>query len=213
VTTPQFTVLVPVKDARGAKSRLGAVGVDAAARAGLMRAFARDAITAALGTPLADVVVVGRGAALAGVLEGMDVRVVEDEGRGDLNAALRAAAGRVARPDRGIAVMLADLPCLRTADLEAVLTDAASAGRRTFVADASGTGTTLLTAPAGAALDPRFGPGSAAAHEASGATPVRGAHTSLRLDVDTVEDLERALRLGVGPETARVARMLGRPVG
>lgn len=207
MTTPQFTLLVPVKDAHGAKTRLGDVG--AAARAELMRAFARDSISAALGTPLAEVVVVGDAVALASVLEGLEVAVVADEGGGDLNAALRAAARRVGRPGRGVAVMLADLPCLRTTDLENVLAKAGSLGRRTFVADAAGTGTTLLAARAGLDLDPRFGPGSAAAHAASGADAVTGAVASLRLDVDTTSDLGRALALGVGPETAEVARRLG----
>jgi 2-phospho-L-lactate/phosphoenolpyruvate guanylyltransferase len=209
VTTPRFTLLVPVKDARSAKTRLGDVG--AAARADLMGAFARDAINAARRTSLVEVVVVGDAAALAPLLEGIDVRVVADEGDGDLNAALSRAADRVARTDRGIAVMLADLPCLRTSDLETALSYAVAPARRTFVADAAGTGTTLLATPAGTDLDPRFGPGSAAAHLASGAHPTTGALTSLRLDVDTTADLARALRLGVGPETARVAPLPSRP--
>jgi 2-phospho-L-lactate guanylyltransferase len=209
VTTPRFTLLVPVKDARSAKTRFGHVGPTT--RADLMRAFARDAITAARRTPLAEVVVVGDAAALRTVLEGIDVDVVADEGGGDLNAALRGAAGRLARPDRGIAVMLADLPCLHTSDLEAALSYAAEHARRIFVADAAGTGTTLLTTPAGTDLDPRFGPGSAAAHAAGGAHPMGGSLASLRLDVDTTEDLDRAVRLGVGPETSRVARLLARP--
>jgi 2-phospho-L-lactate guanylyltransferase len=201
--------LVPIKDARGAKTRLSDVGT--AARADLMGAFARDALGAARGTPLAEVVVVGDAAALGRVLDGIDVRVVADEGEGDLNAALRRAADRVTRADRGVAVMLADLPCLRTPDLETALSQAAAQGRRAFVADAAGTGTTLLAAPAGVELDPRFGPGSAAAHAASGAHAITGPLASLRLDVDTTDDLDRALRLGAGPETAHVARLVRLP--
>lgn len=208
MTTPRFTLLVPVKDARSAKTRLDEVG--AVARAELMAAFARDAIAAAQRTSLAEVVVVGEAAALAVLLDGLEVPVVADEGGGDLNEALRRAAARLARADRGIAVLLADLPCLRTPDLEAVLTYAATRPERTFVADAAGTGTTLLLAPAGVDLDPHFGVGSAAAHAASGAHPMRGELSSLRLDVDTAGDLEQALLLGVGPETTRAARLLGR---
>jgi 2-phospho-L-lactate guanylyltransferase len=107
--------------------------------------------------------------------------------------------------------MLADLPCLRTPDLETALSQAAAQGRRAFVADAAGTGTTLLAAPAGVELDPRFGPGSAAAHAASGAHAITGPLASLRLDVDTTDDLDRALRLGAGPETAQVARLVRLP--
>jgi 2-phospho-L-lactate guanylyltransferase len=206
VTTSRFTLLVPVKDGHGAKTRLDAV--DAAGRAELMAAFARDAVTAALRTPLVRVHVVGDPTALEPVLAGLDVTVVPDEGAGDLNRALARAALRVARPDCGVAVMLADLPCLRTEDLETAL-GAAPADRRSFVADAEGTGTTLLVAPPGATLDPRFGRDSARAHTESGATPLDGDLASLRLDVDTSADLERALTFGVGPRTARAAAVLG----
>lgn len=198
MTTPRFTLLVPVKDGRGAKTRLGEIGD--AARGRLMAAFARDAISAARRTSLAEVYVVGDVAALRPIAEALDVRVVPDEGDGDLNRALDRAATRVSRPDRGIAVMLADLPCLRTEDLETAL----SWTGRAFVADAAGTGTTLLLAPPGTDLDPRFGAGSAQAHAASGATPVAGELTSLRLDVDTTDDLRCAREFGVGPHTAQV---------
>jgi 2-phospho-L-lactate guanylyltransferase len=210
VTTPRFTLLIPVKDGQGAKTRLGAVGT--AGRAELMAAFARDAVTAALRTPLVRVHVVGHPAALAPVLAGLDVTVVPDQGGGDLNRALRKAALAVARPGHGLSVMLADLPCLRTEDLEAALV-AAPTDRRRFVADAAGTGTTLLVAPPGTPLDPRFGRDSARAHADSGASPITGELTSLRLDVDTTADLERALAFGVGPNTARAAADLGRPGG
>lgn len=204
MTTPRFTLLVPVKDGRGAKTRLRDVGE--AGRADLMAAFARDAITAACRTPLAEVVVVGDPLAIGPLADELGVAVVADEGGGDLNTALRRAAVRIAQPGRGVAVLLADLPCLRTEDLEVAL----SQEGRAFVADAAGTGTTLLLAPSGTALDPRFGAGSAQAHAASGATPVPGELTSLRLDVDTTDDLDQALRFGVGPHTAQVAALLER---
>jgi 2-phospho-L-lactate guanylyltransferase len=200
VTTPGYALLVPVKDGRTAKSRLG---VDEEGRRGaLMAAFARDAISAATELAGVTVYVVGEPDALRDVLDGLDVTVLPDEGDGQLNQALSRAAQRVARPELGTAALLADLPCLRAADLEAAL--AAGADRR-FVADAAGTGTTLLVAPAGSELDPRFGPGSAAAHAASGARSLTEPLTSLRLDVDTTDDLEAALRFGVGVHTARVA--------
>lgn len=202
MTTPRFSLLVPVKDGRSAKTRLGDVG--APARADLMAAFAHDALAAARRSPFVEVYVVGDPQALAALASELDVGVVPDEGDGDLNTALRRAAERVGRPTRGTGVLLADLPCLRTEDLETAL---AGDGRR-YVADATGTGTTLLLAPAGTALDPRFGPGSARAHLESGATPVEGDLASLRLDVDTTADLEAALRLGVGRHTSdAVARL------
>jgi 2-phospho-L-lactate guanylyltransferase len=211
VTTPRFTLLVPVKEGAAAKTRLDAGG--GAARADLMAAFARDAITAAQGSPLVEVHVVGDVAALVGPPDGLDVAVLPDEGHGDLNRALVAAAERVSRPDRGVAVMLADLPCLRTADLESALAEALVSGGRRFVADAAGTGTTLLVAERGARLDPRFGARSAAAHAASGASAILADLESLRLDVDTTADLDRAVRFGVGTHTARVAEALGHRTG
>jgi 2-phospho-L-lactate/phosphoenolpyruvate guanylyltransferase len=204
VTTPRFSLLVPVKDGRGAKTRLG--GVDAAGRAELMAAFARDAIGAATRTPLVEVYVVGDPSAMAGLAAELGVPVLPDEGEGDLNQALRRAAARVARPGRGLAAMLGDLPCLRTDDLELALDRAG----RAYVADADGTGTTLLLAPAGADLDPRFGPASAAAHAASGAVAIAGELSSLRRDVDTTDDLDRAIGVGVGLHTAEVLARLGR---
>jgi 2-phospho-L-lactate guanylyltransferase len=211
VTTPRFTLLVPVKEGAAAKTRLDAG--HGAARADLMAAFARDAITAAQGSPLVEVYVVGDPRALVAALDGLDVAVLPDEGHGDLNRALVAAAGRVSRPDRGVAVMLADLPCLRTADLETALDEALTSGGRRFVADAAGTGTTLLVAEPGAPLDPWFGAGSAAAHAASGAAAIAGDLESLRLDVDTTADLDRAVRFGVGEHTSRVTEALARRPG
>ena len=126
-----------------------------------------------------------------------------DEGDGDLNRALHAASLRVrlVDPDLAVAAMCADLPSLRTEDL----TDALSAGltSRWFVADAAGTGTTLLAAGPGVELDPHFGAGSALRHEESGAMPVRAELSSLRRDVDTEADLAAARELGVGEHTAR----------
>jgi 2-phospho-L-lactate guanylyltransferase len=200
VTSPGYALLIPVKDGRAAKSRLG-VGDDVE-RAQLMTAFARDAISAATGLEGIDVHVVGDEVALHELVLGLAVSVLPDEGDGDLNQALSRAALRVAAPGRGIAVLLADLPCLRSADLGSAF--AAGTDRR-YVADAAGTGTTLLISPPGTDLDPRFGAGSALAHAASGARPLTEALESLRLDVDTTDDLEAALRFGVGVNTARVA--------
>jgi 2-phospho-L-lactate guanylyltransferase len=203
VTTPRYALLIPVKDGRSAKSRLGVRGDDLRVR--LMRAFARDSITAAAACEDVRVHVVGDANTLTDLLDGLDVEIVPDEGDGDLNRALSRAAARVRTPELGTAVLLADLPCLRTSDL----TDALAAARgRAFVPDAAGTGTTLLIAPAGDVLDPRFGVGSARAHAASGAVEIGGGLDSLRLDVDTTEDLEAALVFGVGKYTAAATSSL-----
>jgi len=192
-----FALLVPVKTLALAKSRL-AISVPGD-REPLMRAFALDAIAAALHSPaVAEVLVVTDDPGF----EVDGTRRLPDEGEGDLNRALHHAALRVRldAPDTAVAAMCADLPSLRTDDL----TDALAVGMtpRWFVADAAGTGTTLLAAAPGIDLDPHFGVGSAHRHEESGAAPVRAPLASLRRDVDTEDDLAAARDLGVGKHTS-----------
>ncbi|MER7280967.1 2-phospho-L-lactate guanylyltransferase [Dactylosporangium sp. NPDC000244] len=114
------------------------------------------------------------------------------------------AAGDVGGRGLGVVALTADLPAMRPDDLEAALVAAARAGRRAFVPDLEGTGTVLLAAPAGEALAPQFGPGSAVAHLRSGAIRLDGAWPSLRRDVDTAADLDAASRLGLGAHTGQV---------
>ncbi|MDQ6687781.1 MAG: 2-phospho-L-lactate guanylyltransferase [Actinomycetota bacterium] len=195
----RFGLLVPVKTYTDAKTRLTLADRETHRR--LVRAFADDVLDAALAAPpVARVQVISSDGSLArpGVI------VVPDEGGGDLNRALIAAARRLAvdEPSLGIAAICADLPCLLAPDLTAALEYAV--GGRWFTADAEGTGTSLLAAAPGVELEPRFGPGSAAEHEASGARPVGLELASLRLDVDTPADLVRADQLGVGVHTAAV---------
>ncbi|MCW2815167.1 MAG: hypothetical protein JWN84_2622, partial [Nocardioides sp.] len=99
--------------------------------------------------------------------------------------------------------LLADLPALRPADLDAALA-ALVPGGPSYVADAEGTGTTLYTAPA-EEFDPAFGGASAAAHQAAGALAVRGELASLRRDVDHLDDLRAAAALGLGVATTLAA--------
>ena len=80
----------------------------------------------------------------------------------------------------------------------------AARSSRAFLADAAGTGTTLLAVGPGHELAPHFGPRSRARHRASGATEITLTGVrSVRQDVDTEADLAAALALGVGPFTAR----------
>ena len=202
--------MVPVKGLERAKTRLrgaadGGVG-DPERHADLALALALDTLEAALSATLVGRVVVvtddGRVAAglrsmVGSASAGTGLRIVRDEPAGGLNAALVHGAALLP-PDQARAALQADLPALRPAELDQAL----ATGGRAFVADAAGTGTTLLLTPAGAPLDPRFGPDSATAHEASGATPVPGALPGLRRDVDTEADLREACALGVGARTS-----------
>ncbi len=109
----------------------------------------------------------------------------------------------------GVVALAADLAALRSSDLTEALRAAelvaSDSPRRVFVPDAAGSGTVLLAATRGAGLEPCFGAGSAAAHQASGAVLLDGDWPSLRRDVDTPADLAEAVSIGLGPRTEDLA--------
>ena len=201
-----WTVVVPVKGTAEGKSRMSP-GVDSARRALLAEAFALDTLAAVRDTPSVGRVVVvtdpdsGPAAARrATALRAAGAEIVADPG-GGLNPAI--AAGLEAAGDAHRAVLLGDLPALLPHDLAAALA-AAEAHPLAVVADAQGTGTTLVTARPGAVLVPRFGAGSAGRHREAGHIVLDvPADSTLRLDVDTEADLAEAVARGVGPHTRR----------
>ena len=201
-------VVVPVKRLAHAKTRLAAYG--GVLRTELALAFAADVVEAALRCEAVErVLVVTDDERAAPVLRALGATVVADAPDAGLNPALAHGAGLL-RADRltcGVATVSADLPSLRPDDLAAVLRQVPPGGRA-FVADADGRGTTLLAAGPGADLSPAYGGSSRERHRASGAVELAGP-VALRRDVDTPEDLRRALALGVGPRTAEVVARLG----
>jgi 2-phospho-L-lactate guanylyltransferase len=207
----RWTIIIPVKRLAAGKSRLR----DAPADDALVLAVALDTIDAARDSDAVDRVLVVTGdATVADAVRALGAETVADRPDAGLNPAIALGSARAgsAVPQ---AALLADVPALRSAELTDALHKAAGTGTRAYVADHAGTGTTLLTAPVGTALDPRFGPGSAAAHAASGATALDGDWPSLRLDVDTAADLAAAARLGLGAHAARLvqaAARAGRPI-
>ncbi|MCZ2859818.1 2-phospho-L-lactate guanylyltransferase [Blastococcus sp. VKM Ac-2987] len=201
---PSWSVVVPAKRLAVAKTRLrpltGAPGADHGA---LVLALLADTVSAALAcSRVASVVVVTDDPDAADLVQGLGARTVPDEPDRGLNPALEHGARRAGGDH--VAALSSDLPALRPAELAAALT-AAEAVPRCFVADAQGTGTTLLTA-VGVPLRPRFGRGSARAHAADGTVPLTGAWPGLLRDVDTPDDLRAALALGAGPRTAELVR-------
>ncbi|MFF1305895.1 2-phospho-L-lactate guanylyltransferase [Streptomyces sp. NPDC058307] len=206
----QWTLVIPLKPLARAKSRLSDTADDGV-RPGLALAFAQDTVAAALACPAVGDVAVVTDDALAGrELAALGARIVSDEPRGGLNAALAHAAAvvRSTRPESALAALNADLPALRPLELARVL-DAAAQFPRAFLADAAAIGTTLLAARGDAELRPAFGPDSRARHRASGAAELPLTEVdSVRQDVDTGEDLRAALALGVGPRTAAAAARL-----
>ncbi|WP_205474272.1 2-phospho-L-lactate guanylyltransferase [Nocardioides sp. SYSU D00038] len=202
----RFAVVVPVKPPSYGKSRLG---VDDEARRDLAAAFALDTLAACLSSDrVAQVLVATDDVGFAGELVALGCVAIPDGVSSDLNGTLRQAAAESRRRWPGLVpvALCADLPALRAADLDAAL-DHVGPGEAAYVADAAGIGTTLYTA-AHDGFDPRFGPGSALAHEATGARPIAGDLITLRRDVDDLDDLRAALALGVGPRTRQQAGLL-----
>ncbi|MCW2676826.1 MAG: 2-phospho-L-lactate guanylyltransferase [Modestobacter sp.] len=199
--TRGWTVLVPVKALDRAKTRLRpAMGGRTAA---LALAFALDTLEAAgRACRVEGIHVVTDDPLAAAEAVGLGAGVLPDLGGGDLNLAVALAADLLTAPDVGVgvAVLPADLPGLVAADLDVALAEAAS-HRRAFLADADGTGTTLLTARAGHPLRSRYGPGSAVAHREQGAHPLRVPAPTLRADIDRAIELPGLLSRHCGRRT------------
>ncbi|MGL5930452.1 MAG: 2-phospho-L-lactate guanylyltransferase [Dermatophilaceae bacterium] len=201
-----WAVVVPIKGGPLAKSRLE---LPRPLRTELADAFALDTLAAAAaGMPHAHLLVVGPPPDPGSVTEARTV--VADPGRG-LDAAVAAGVEAAAALGAArVAVLLADHPALRPAELTAAVA-ACSAYQRAVVADADGTGTALLTLPAASPVATAFGVGSAAAHARLGFVPVQVDAPGLRLDVDDTPALRRAVGLGVGPYTDRTLRRASLP--
>lgn len=206
-----WRVIVPVKGTSAAKSRLAPVV--GRRREEFARALASDTLIAAAGTQGVELLVVTNDPAITARARELGAQVVADSEAGlcaALAAGVEAALARKGRDDsddgpshradRGVAILLGDLPALRPQDLAAAL-EACGRFESAFVPDAEGSGTVLLTAREPSTLIPRFGPGSAAAHGRS-ATRLDLDLPRLRQDVDVADDLTSVLALGVGRHTA-----------
>ena len=201
-----WVVVVPVKGTPGAKARLRSLPD----RAALADAFALDTVAALVAASVVErVVVVTADAELGARLAALGAVIVPEmrAAEGDpLNAAIvqGADAARGLAPTAHLAIVTADLPALTPSQVEGAL-QLAERFERSMVPDTQGTGTTMLLARAGVTLTPQFGPGSRAAHEATGHVPLMVA-AGIRRDVDTPEDLQQARVLGVGRHTGALSR-------
>jgi 2-phospho-L-lactate guanylyltransferase len=182
----EWTIVIPLKPASAGKSRLDTTEQN-------VRALGRATVRAAAATAgVREVVVVTADSVTAAELAGMPrVRVVRELAPRGIRAAITSALATIpAGAPR--AVLLGDLPTLVPADLTRSLADAAR-HPRSFVADAAGTGTTLVTARGRVAWRSAFGRGSASRHRALGMRRLPVARrSSLRHDVDTPAQLARA---------------------
>ena len=203
---PDVGLIIAVKRLTAAKTRLAPV-FSARTRENVVLAMLVDTLTAAARAgSLRSITVITPDEAAAAAASGLGAEVLADptpEGHADpLNNAIAAAERAMAVSNiANVVVLQGDLPALQTQELAEAIA-AARHHRRSFVADRLGTGTAALFA-FGTALDPQFGPDSAARHRRSGAIELTGAWPGLRCDVDTPADLAVARRLGVGAATAR----------
>ena len=196
--------VIAIKPIEHAKSRLA---VPDPLRRRLAWTMALDTLSA-LSRALPHVLVVSDQPALEARLRraGLAVEVISESGHVGINSALTRGALRLhAQGFTSILACVGDLPALRPESVARVI-DASRSHPRSFVADASGVGTTMLVAH-DVDLAPQFQGRSAAAHHASGAmglgaeaigSPVADA----RCDVDTEADLAAAIGLGVGLATS-----------
>lgn len=203
----EVDLVVAMKPPDIGKSRLrhGAALVSGATHADLVLAMAADTIAAATAAAgVRKVLVVATEPTALTELRAIGADVIAEGPHSGLNAALSHGQRLLSARDPGarIGALQADLPALRPDELTAALCSAGP--HRAFVADRHGTGTTLLLAPAGRALDPAFGRDSAQTHRASGATALPAPLASLRCDVDTPADLRQARLIGLGKRTATV---------
>ncbi|MGL5819739.1 MAG: 2-phospho-L-lactate guanylyltransferase [Phycicoccus sp.] len=201
-----WAVVLPVKGGPLAKSRLE---LPLPLRTELATAFALDTLAAAAaGMPRAHLVVVGPS---PDPLPGRHAyTAVIDPGQGLDAAVATGVEAAAARGAARVAVLLADHPALRPAELAGAVR-ACSAHERAVVADADGSGTALLTLPAAASVSTAFGVGSAAVHARLGFVPVSVDAPGLLLDVDDTPGLWRAVGLGVGPHTGAALQRASLP--
>jgi 2-phospho-L-lactate/phosphoenolpyruvate guanylyltransferase len=200
-----IALIIAVKRLAAAKTRLAPV-FSARTRENVVLAMLVDTLTAATRVAaLGSIAVVTPDEDAAAAAARLGAGVLVDptpEGHSDpLNNAIAAAERAVAESFSNIVVLQGDLPALQPQELAEAIA-AARQHQRSFVADRLATGTAALCA-FGSALDPHFGPDSAARHRRSGAIELTGAWPGLRCDVDTPADLTAARRLGIGPATAR----------
>jgi 2-phospho-L-lactate guanylyltransferase len=200
--------IIAVRGGAEAKSRC-APGLDAAARADLVRAMLLDMIAALATSPRIDEVeVVTPTLDLAQAAQAAGAHVLLEPQAHGINAAFEAARARL-REQAKDAVMVAlpgDLPLLDAAELEPGL-DLLAPGRAVLapaIAD-GGTGAVLVHAHAPFAF--AFGRDSFHRHwtgaQRAGLEPVRLEAPSLGLDIDRPQDLAALARRRPGERTAR----------
>ena len=193
-------VVVPMKDPAASKTRLNAA-LGSERRASLARLLFKRTLSLlgdlqqSHGFALA---VVTESAEIAELAKGSAAAVIKDPS-GGLNPALTSAGDYAAAAQfERLCILPADLAAPDPSDLERVIGFAPVEKAAVICPAADGGTNALLVAPPNA-LPFQFGPGSAKRHaeaaEAHGLTPVMMPLESLAFDIDTAEDLARAVRI------------------
>ena len=202
----RFEVLIALKPLALAKMRLK---LPVRARMRLAFAMAADTVYAAASSELVSAVhLVCSDPEVRQRVKNLPVRVLPNEPAGGLNAALAFGASEIReRCDAPLALLTADLPAASGEQLTAALATVGCNNR--VLPDLGGTGTVLLAVPSGMPVHPQFGVGSLNAHLATGAVAIgKPGLEGLRRDVDSLDDLDVAHRLGVGPFTRRALQQI-----
>lgn len=198
-------VIIAVKRLSAAKTRLAPV-FSTDTREQVVLAMLIDTITAARAvSAVQSITVITPDATAAAAVRELGADVLADTTPhtepDPLNTAVRFAWATVAARTPNTLVLQGDLPALQPDELSAAVAQARGYPR-SFVSDRHGSGTAALFA-FGAPLEPLLGADSARRHRDSGAVELTGAWPGLRCDIDTLEDLRAARRIGVGGATAR----------
>lgn len=178
-----WTALIPLKAAPSRKTRLSA-GFTADQRVALSDRFARHVAKAVLACPAISSVALVSDAPLGG----LPVRHIRDRGMG-LNVELARAVARLGGDH--VVIVSADLPLLRSSDIEALLHSALAEGSA-IAPDRHGTGTNALALVSARNCRFHFGCDSFVAHRGEFPAGAVVRRWGLALDVDTPDDFECA---------------------
>jgi 2-phospho-L-lactate guanylyltransferase len=194
----QATVLVPVKRLADAKTRLGPALTPDGRRA-LMTALLEHALAVLGDTPAVGRVAVATSDEEVAAVAARSGAAAIDDGGLPWNDGLLHAAGQLSPAPRLLAIVAADLPLLRAADVEGLIDAAPEGGIAIARARDGGTNALALRPPDG--FVPNFGlPQSARVHAERARAAGREARIvdlpTLALDLDTVEDARACLALG-----------------
>ena len=200
---PSWTAIIPIRSFSEGKTRLRVPSTDTGS---LIQAFAHDVIDACRGCPrIARIVVVSPDPSVIRATTALGVEAVMEPSPSGINEAVASVRSQVSGP---VIAILGDTPCLTRDALDTVLHEA-DQHEVSFVADASGVGTTMWCTRGTTSARSHFGHHSRARHRADGAVELgagfnSSSWTRARRDVDTDVDLWDAHRIGLGHATARL---------